>query len=135
MGRFRDGLKTRKCGCIVYEYGPPMPCPTHAARDEVQEEETLRKLVREQAAGLGHDLTTFTEYGTTRGKWTAYCSNCGYIAIVYDDPPPVGDQVAGWCLTRTCQHSTLAVEDTHGQTQGGQSAEVVEPEGSHPARS
>lgn len=103
MARTKDGLKVRKCGCIYYEHGPPLQCKKHEVKERVEEEKTLRKLVREQAAELDHDLTRFEEYESLPGKWTAYCVHCGLIVIVYDAPPPVGDQVGGWALQRRCK--------------------------------
>jgi hypothetical protein len=104
MGNRREGMTTRKCGCITYDYGPPVKCTKHQAREQEAEEKGLRKLVREQAAALGHDLTLFSEYESHRGKWTAFCNRCSRIVIVYDAPPERGDQINGkLILEKECQ--------------------------------
>lgn len=95
MARFKDGMKVRKCGCVFFEYGPPVKCGKHAAREQEIEEKGLRKAVREQATDLGHDLTRFMEYESRPGKWTAHCNRCERIVIVYDDVPERGDQING----------------------------------------
>lgn len=79
-------MKQRKCGCITYDYGPPLTCPKH----QTAEEKGLRKLVRDTAESLGHRLNNFTEYESQRGKWTAFCQHeqCCQIVIIYDEPQP-----------------------------------------------
>lgn len=95
MGRFKDGIKTRKCGCLYFEYGPPVKCGKHATREQEIEEKGLRKLIRDTAATLGHELTRFQEYESHPGKWTAFCVKCERLVIVYDAPPERGDQING----------------------------------------
>lgn len=95
MPRFKDGAKTRKCGCIYFEIGPPVKCGKHTARDQELEELGLRKAVRDTAETLGHSLTRFAEYESLPGKWTAHCELCERIVIVYDKTPERGDQVNG----------------------------------------
>lgn len=114
MTRMKDGVKTKRCGCIVFEHGPPIFCELHAARadkhaakEKGREEKGLRKLVQEGAARLGHELTRFREYSSCDGKWTAYCLKCGAMCIVYDEIPVAGDQVAGKVLTEGCKRSEL----------------------------
>lgn len=113
-------MKERKCGCIVFDVGPPVLCDTHkfkleqkekkaekkAAREEKREQKGLRKTVEEQATELGHDLSRFKEYPSVRGKWTAHCHRCGGIVIVYDGIPERGDQVAG-AVFKKCERSSL----------------------------
>ena len=84
-------MKTKRCGCIEYDFGPPHICPKH----QLAEEKGLRKAVRDQAETLGHTLNQFSEYESRRGKWTAFCTQCERIVIVYDTPPDVGDQING----------------------------------------
>ena len=120
-------MKTKKCGCLVFEHGPPVLCDDHtakadrhAAKEKVQEEKGLRKIVQENATQLGHALTRFREYTSRAGKWTAYCLRCGAMCIVYDTVPDVGDQVAGKVLTETCKKSELlaALQGTHDGEEG-----------------
>ena len=109
MGR-RDGMTRRKCGCIQFEYGPPVKCDKHQAKEKVKEVRTVRQLAANQSFELGHDLSVFKEYASTRGKWTAFCHTCGAFAIVYDDVPVRGDQLAGAALFKPCGgHSGLAI--------------------------
>lgn len=98
MARFKDGMKVRKCGCIYFEYGPPVKCNKCSGRDQEVEEKGLRKAVRDQAAMHGHELTRFQEYESRPGKWTAHCIKCERIVIVYDDVPERGDQINGRLL-------------------------------------
>jgi hypothetical protein len=95
MARFKDGMKVRKCGCIYFEYGPPVKCGKCAGRDQEVEEKGLRKAVRDSAAELGHELNRFQEYESRPGKWTAMCVRCERLVIVYDDVPERGDQING----------------------------------------
>lgn len=103
MGR-RD-LKEKKCGCITFEHGPAIICPTHQAKEHAREASAVRSAARRTAFDLGHDLTDFREYGSCDGKWTAYCHTCGAFAIVYDRIPERGDQVCGRALTDGCGRS------------------------------
>lgn len=113
MARRRDGMTVRSCGCVTYEYGPPVKCPKHEAKDKVAEETALRRTVREHATSFGHDLTLFSEYESWRGKWTAFCNNCGHLIIVYDTPPERGDQVNGKRIVEErCQPSSTATSAT-----------------------
>jgi hypothetical protein len=91
----REGMTVKKCGCITYEYGPPLLCDKHQRKTQENEEKGLRKVVRDEAHNRGHDLTLFTEYESYPGKWTAFCNTCGRIVIVYDEVPERGDQVNG----------------------------------------
>lgn len=126
-------IRTKKCGCIVFDVGDPVLCPKHAERAtkrasrearlasreakrerkaKVAEEKGLRKLVTEKAAELGHDLKRFQEYGAAGqpGKWTSYCANCGDLVIVYDElkhVPADSDQVIGKVLTERCRRSAI----------------------------
>jgi hypothetical protein len=103
MARRREGMTVRSCGCITYEYGPPIKCPKHEAKDKVAEENALRRAVREHAFDNGHDLTLFSEYESFPGKYTAFCNTCGHIVIVYDVPPERGDQINGkGILSKRC---------------------------------
>lgn len=102
MSSRREGMTTRKCGCITYEYGPMHRCDKHLQKDQEQEEIGLRKAVKDSCEDLGHHLSRFEEYESNPGKWTAYCLACGLMAIVYDQPPVRGDQIAGWCLSSKC---------------------------------
>jgi hypothetical protein len=95
MPRFKDGMKTRKCGCIYFEVGPPVKCTKHATREQELEEIGLRKAVRDTAETLGHSLTRFSEYESLPGKWTAFCEHCERVVIVYDKVPERGDQING----------------------------------------
>lgn len=95
MARFKDGIKERKCGCLYFEYGPPVKCQKHADRDQEIIEKGLRKVVRDTAETLGHSLTRFLEYESRPGKWTAFCTLCERVVIVYDDVPERGDQING----------------------------------------
>jgi hypothetical protein len=114
MTRRRDGIRERKCGCLYYDYGPPVLCGKHEAKAQIAEEKQVRKAAREVGEGLGHEFTRWAEYLTSycTGKWTCYCVKCGLILIVYDDPPAVGDQIAGWALTQRCKKSELVSLDT-----------------------
>lgn len=112
----RDGMHERKCGCLVFQYGPPVLCETHLAKQQKKidrtkklEDKGLRKLVRETAEGLGHDLKVFREYPSMRGKWTSYCGRCGDMVIVYEDLRLAadGDQLLGKPLTDKCRRSEL----------------------------
>lgn len=107
MARFKDGVKERKCGCLYFEYGPPVKCPKHTAREKELEEKGLRRLVSDQAKDNGHELTRWAEYESRRGKWTCHCMKCGLVFIAYDAPPDVGDQIAGWGLGNACKGSDL----------------------------
>lgn len=107
-------VKEKKCGCVIFEVGPPVLCETHQrkaakqhARAQALEEKGLRKLVADQARDHGHDLSRFKEYASAGGKWTAYCHNCGAIAIVYDRVPERGDQVNVQRLHGPCHKSDL----------------------------
>jgi hypothetical protein len=105
-------VRERKCGCLYFQFGPPVKCPRHLKKARLKEEKTLRALVEEQATNLGHEVTEWREYKNQRGKWTAYCKRCGLMAIVYDEPPVVGDQVGGWLISRgECKKSDLATLD------------------------
>lgn len=100
-------IKERKCGCLYYSYGPPVLCKKHDKKSRVKEERALRALVEEQLAELGHVLTGWSEYGSVPGKWTAYCEKCGVLAIVYDKPPKVGDQINSWGFKGPCKKGEL----------------------------
>lgn len=96
-------MKVRKCGCIRFEYGPPVLCVKHERKYQLEDEKALRKAAREAAERLGHKLGLFSEYESERGKWTAFCEHCGLIVICYDEPQPhLEAQVFGWALQRTC---------------------------------
>jgi hypothetical protein len=95
-------LRERKCGCIYYAFGPPLPCPKHAKKSRIKEEKALRRAVEEQLAENGHVLTSWSEYDSLPGKWTSYCENCGVMAIVYDLPQHDTDQVNSWGFKRKC---------------------------------
>lgn len=62
----------------------------------------LRRAASDQARRLGHDLTKFRPYKSMDGKYTAFCHDCGYFAIVYDTPPALGDQISGRTLNEDC---------------------------------
>ena len=94
-------MKVRKCGCIYYEYGPPLLCEKHNHKQYEEQEKGLRKLVRERTGSRGHKLSKFKEYESMHGKWTAFCEHCEKIVIVYDEPVH-GDQVVGHPLTEKC---------------------------------
>lgn len=117
----KDGMKEKKCGCLVFELGPPVLCETHKAkverkeriaekkaeREKVREEKGVRKLVLDSATEHGHDLSRFKEYPSYDGKWVAHCHHCGGVAIVYDKTPKYGDQVNAAKLFVDCERSTL----------------------------
>ena len=109
-------MKVRKCGCIYYEVGPPVQCEKHQAKDKVREERGLRKIVAQQARDKGHDLTEFKEYGSTVGKWTAFCHTCGGLCIVYDEVPERGDQVAGKGIFEACPGGSGTFAALAGET-------------------
>ena len=114
-------MKEKKCGCIIFEVGPPVLCEKHqhkiekqtrreekrAAREQAREEKGLRKIVLDKAAEHGHDLSRFKEYASRPGKWTAHCHACGAIVIVYDKTPEYGDQIAGAAVFKPCHKSEL----------------------------
>lgn len=100
-----DGMRTRACGCVTFEFGPPVPCEKHRHNQHTKERRELCRRAVELAAELHHELNDFSEYKP--GKWTAFCTQCGLIVIVYDSVPPVGDQIAGWALSRRCTRSNL----------------------------
>lgn len=114
-------MKERKCGCLVYELGPPVLCERHQAkadrrakkearraeREVEKEEKGLRKVVLETAESNGHVLSKFKEYPSCPGKWTAHCHLCGSIVIVYDKMPERGDQIAGQAVFNPCHKSDL----------------------------
>ena len=102
VARMKDGMAVRPCGCIRYEYGPPVQCDKHEQRDQLSEERSLRRAAADAAALLGHKLGDWTEYESTPGKWTAFCQHCALIVIVYDTPQAHVDQVLGWALQRKC---------------------------------
>lgn len=110
----RDGMKEKKCGCVIYEYGPPVLCTAHLTRlarkeerEQIKEEKGLRKTVIEACEDYGHDLARFKEYPSYRGKWVTHCHSCGWIVIVYDEiPHHGGDQINSRCLTEGCQGSS-----------------------------
>lgn len=122
-------MKERKCGCIIFEVGPPVPCEKHKAkiekkekraakaaeREQAREEKGLRKIVLDTAFGHGHDLSRFKEYPSTDGKWVAHCHRCGAVAIVYDKTPRYGDQINAAKLFVDCERSTLV--DTLGSAE------------------
>lgn len=122
----KDGMKEKKCGCIVFDVGPPVLCGKHqhneekkehraekkAAREQAREEKGLRKIVLDKAIEFGHDLSRFKEYPSADGKWVAHCHRCGSIAIVYDRTPKYGDQINAAKLFVDCERSTLV--DTLG---------------------
>ena len=89
--KVKADYKRLKCGCTVFQYGPPIPCDKHS------EENELRKVIREQAAERGHVLKPFEEYGSAGqdGKWTSFCEKCCSIVIMYDECPTWGDQING----------------------------------------
>src|SRR5437016_5874709 len=95
-------VRERRCGCLYFEVGPPVLCGRHEKKTRIKEEKALRQRVVERAAELGHDLKRFDEYGNQKGKWTSFCLSCGWLAIAYDEPPPVGDQVSGKVLSLPC---------------------------------
>lgn len=111
-----DGMREKKCGCIIFDVGPPVPCTKHATqakrkeereqrrtqREQKKEERGLRKIVAEQAFNQGHDLSKFKEYPSLPGKWTAWCHTCGALVIVYDRVPERGDQIAGKAVFQPC---------------------------------
>ena len=103
MARRKDGMRERKCGCIYFEHGPPVKCGKHEAKEQLLEDRSLRRAVAEDVAKRGHKLGEWSEYESLPGKWTAYCMNCGLIAIVYDKPQEHVDQVNSWCFTRDCK--------------------------------
>lgn len=123
MGR-RDGMKERKCGCITFEYGPPIKCATHQAKDRAQEVSEIRKRASKAAFDLGHDLTQFRPYGSCRGKFTAYCHACGAFAIVYDTTPERGDQVCGDALLRQCRGGSSTFKALADTDQGPDANDV-----------
>lgn len=95
-------IREKKCGCVIYEVGPPVLCESHQrkadkkeAREIKREESSLRKTILQQAGDLGHNLSRFKKYSSCPGKYTAHCHRCGGIVIVYDKIPEYGDQVAG----------------------------------------
>lgn len=97
-------IRQKKCGCVVFQVGPPVQCPKHLKREEKTESSALRRAARSRAHDLGHDLTDWVEYDSLPGKWTAYCHTCGYMAIVYDSPSlTLGDQILGNALTKECR--------------------------------
>lgn len=107
-------MKEKKCGCVIFEVGPPILCDEHQAkqakkdaRAQVLEEKGLRRIVVDRSRELGHDPTTFKPYGSQPGKWTAYCRHCGALIIVYDSVPERGDQVAGGAAFKTCRRGGL----------------------------
>jgi hypothetical protein len=116
-----DGMKEKKCGCIVFEIGPPVLCETHqhklerkekiaekkAAREVEREEKGLRKIVLDTAVGHGHDLSRFKEYPSFDGKWVAHCHRCGAVGIVYDRTPKYGDQINAAKLFLDCEQSAV----------------------------
>lgn len=102
MTRRREGVRERKCGCLYFDYGPPVLCHKHEQRAIEAEEKQLRRVVREQLEALDHDIGRWMEYESRPGKWTTYCLKCGRMAIVYDEPPEVGDQVASWAFQARC---------------------------------
>lgn len=107
-------MKEKKCGCIIFEVGPPVLCGKHQSkvdrkekREKLKEEKGLRKLVLDKAIENGHDLSRFKEYGSRPGKWVAHCHACGAMVIVYDAAPEYGDQIAGPAVFKTCHKSDL----------------------------
>lgn len=103
-------VRERRCGCLYYKVGPPVLCPKHEKKTKVKERKSLRRLVTDQCEELDHELNEWSEYPNKPGKWTAYCQGCGLLVIVYDEPPPVGDQVAGWALTQRCRRVRVRVD-------------------------
>jgi hypothetical protein len=103
MARRQEGMTTRKCGCITFDFGPPVQCHKHLEAQQEKAEKGLRAAVRDQATHFGHDLGAFSEYESTPGKWTVYCLACACIGIVYDAPPERGDQIATWGLDKQCE--------------------------------
>jgi hypothetical protein len=95
MSKRREGMTVKACGCVTYEYGPPLKCEKHERKEQENVERGLRKVVRDEAINRGHELTLFSEYESYPGKWTAFCNLCGRIVIVYDAPPERGDQING----------------------------------------
>ena len=109
-------MKEKKCGCIVFEIGPPVLCSKHKTREnkkvdreerkrrkeQVAEEKGLRKAAADTARKRGHDMSPFKETTGTRGKFVSYCFDCGRLTIVYDRIPFFGDQVSGKSLTEEC---------------------------------
>lgn len=121
-------VKEKKCGCIIFQIGPPVLCDTHQAkatkreaRQQRQEERGLRKLVADAARDHGHDLSTFREYNSQPGKWTAHCHSCGALAIVYDAVPLRGDQVNAARFFEACRggSSTLTALAGHDKAVAG----------------
>ena len=107
-------MNVRRCGCVRFDYGPPVLCEKHQSkvekkieREQVREEKGLRKIVAQQALEHGHDLSPFQEYASYDGKWTAHCHACGALVIVYDRIPARGDQICGRGMFEACRRSDL----------------------------
>ena len=135
----RDGMRQRKCGCIKYDYGPPLLCNYHKKRSTEKEEKTLRRAVADQVRDNGHELTPWREYPNVKGKYTAYCYGCGVIAIVYNDPPTGNqDQVSSWILNKPCSDperakARKAKEEVDGPQEEAESMEQLEGDPAGPA--
>lgn len=96
-------IAQKKCGCVTFQVGPPIPCEKHKAKEERTETAQLRRAIKQHALDLGHDLTDWVEYDSRPGKWTSFCHTCGSMAIMYDRPDmTLGDQVLGNALTKEC---------------------------------
>lgn len=114
----RDGMREKKCGCVVFDHGPPILCVTHQTkierkveREKAQEEKGIRKAAHEAARRLGHDLSRFKETKATRGKWVAFCRSCGALVIVYDEIPRSGcDQISGKPISEGCRGGSVLLE-------------------------
>jgi hypothetical protein len=107
MARYRDGIKERKCGCLYYQYGPPVKCHKHESKEVEGEKKRFRRLLTEHAESLGHRPTRWeadaSDSRWCKGKWTMFCQDCGFIGIAYDAPIPGVDQMSGRVLQVTCK--------------------------------
>jgi hypothetical protein len=111
MARRRDGITERKCGCLYYEYGPPLLCGKHEVRATAVARKTLRSTITDHIEANGHALARWSEYESMPGKWTTYCTQCGEVVIAYEEIPQAGDQVNSHILDGACRKSTFVAED------------------------
>ena len=108
MGK-RD-VRERKCGCLVFKFGPPVPCGKHAKKAVVKEAKALRFLFERQLNEMDHELTEWSEYINCPGKWTAHCIHCGVIAVCYEKMPPKDtDQMHSWGLKKKCARKESSI--------------------------
>lgn len=108
---WKKDMRERKCGCLVFRYGPSVLCAKHEKKVTIGERNSLRRAVEAEVKILGHQLGAWREYDSQPGKWTTHCEFCGLIAIVYDYVPAVGDQVSmGWLLRAKCSRSPLVLQ-------------------------